>query len=278
MQALHDAPCRIDGRPARFGEARLALDDPTVEHGLGLFETLALRAEGPLDLDAHLARLEEGAGLLGLPWHGDDAWRVDALSVSDELASDSGWLKLLLSGHGTRFVYGGPFPADEIGRAASAVIVPWRLDRRGPLAGLKTTSYAGHALAARWAEARGCDEGIWLNDRGHLAEGCRSNLFVVVGGALRTAAIADGVLPGVVRQLALDVARERGMRVHEGVVRIERLARAGEAFLTSSVRGVRPLIEVDGTPIGDGRPGPITARLAEAIARRRQPARSARPT
>jgi 4-amino-4-deoxychorismate lyase len=132
---------------------------------------------------------------------------------------------------------------------------------------LKTLSYASNLRGLAWAEARGADEGLWLNDRGRLAEGCTSNIFVVHGGKLFTPGEGEGILPGTVRAVVLRASRGLGVPTHEGKLRLRRLERAGEAFLTSSVRGLRPLVRLDGRPIGAGAPGPIT-RLLQAEARR----------
>ena len=105
---------------------------------------------------------------------------------------------------------------------------------------------------------------------GHLAEGCASNLFIVRRRALYTASACEGILPGVVRDLVLAAARAAGLLVHEGRVRVVRLQRADEAFLTSSLRAVRPLVRYAGRPIGNGEPGPITAMLGRAVARSRR--------
>jgi branched-subunit amino acid aminotransferase/4-amino-4-deoxychorismate lyase len=149
------------------------------------------------------------------------------------------------------------------------VLLPWRRHRRDPLAGLKTLSYAANARGLEEARRRGADEGLWLNDRGHLVEGCASNLFVVRHARLYTPSPADGILAGVVREIVLDVARSVGLVVHEGRLRLRRLERADEAFLTSSVRGVRPLVALGGSPVGPGRPGPWTRRIREEVGRRR---------
>jgi branched-subunit amino acid aminotransferase/4-amino-4-deoxychorismate lyase len=153
----------------------------------------------------------------------------------------------------------------EEGRPSRAVILPWRRCLRDPLAGLKTLSYAANLVGLEEARRRNADEGLWLNTRGHLAEGCASNLFVIMGRALFTPGVGEGILAGIVRGVVLRAAGEIGLPVHEGRLRVRRLERAREAFLTSSLRGVRPLVAVDGRPVGSGRPGVVTRRLAERV-------------
>jgi branched-subunit amino acid aminotransferase/4-amino-4-deoxychorismate lyase len=180
-----------------------------------------------------------------------------------------GWLRIVLTGGGRFILLRDSMSPTEVGRPATAVILPWRRDASDPLVGVKTLSWAGNALGLDRARRAGADEGLWLNRRGHLAEGCTSNLFLVQGRRLLTPAVREGVRPGVVRELVLRAARQGRWTVHEGKVRPLRLQRASEAFLTSSLRGLRPLLAVDGLPIGSGSPGPATRALAVEVARLR---------
>ena len=155
---------------------------------------------------------------------------------------------------------------EEEGRPAAVVLLPWRKNPKEAIAGVKTLNYANQILGLEAARRHDADEGLWLNTRGHLAEGCTSNLFVIRHRRLYTPAANDGILPGIVRSLALRAASSLGMPAHEGKVRLGRLREADEAFLTSSLRGVRPIATFEGRPVGRGAvPGPITRKLAEAI-------------
>ncbi len=159
-------------------------------------------------------------------------------------------------------------PSEE-GRSVRAVLLPWRRCPSDVLSGLKSLSYASNVLGLEEAQRRGAEEGIWLNTRGHLAEGCSANLFVVKRRAVFTPGAREGILPGIVRGLAIEAARALGYLLHEGKVRLPRLLGADEAFLTSSTRGVRPVVEFEGRPVGRGRPGPVTAAIAAEVRRRR---------
>ena len=264
-----DDPAWVDGRRVRAAEATLALGDPAVQCGLGLFETLALRGPLVLDLDAHLERLLAGATRLGLSAPAPAELRRAVLSAAREEPLASGWLKLVLSGGGRLVVLRGALDPAEVGRPASAVILPWRRNPQDPLAGLKTLNYAANTLGLAHAASRGADEGLWLNTRGRLAEGSSSNVFVIRGRRVLTPAPREGILPGVVRAVAIDAARRLGYELTETRVRLPRLWAAGEAFLTSSLRGIRPLVRVDGRPVGDGSPGGSTRRIAQEVERLR---------
>jgi len=259
----------MDGRMVRAEEATVPIVDPSVQAGLGVFETVAVREGLPLDLSEHVARIRHGAERLGVPLPSDDTM-IDALrSIAAGVAGGYGWAKITAIRTGRCVVYGGRMDPEEEGRSISAVLLKWRQNTSDAITSLKTWNYASHILGLEEARRRGADEGIWLNSRGHLAEGCTSTLFVVHLGRLFTAAVADGILPGITRAVVLEAARSQGLIVHEGKIRLKRLETADEAFLTSSLRAVRPLVRFDGRPVGRGEPGPITLALGKKVARLR---------
>lgn len=262
----------VDGRRVTAGEVRLFIGDPACLAGLGLFETLAVRGGRPLDLEPHVDRLIAGCERLEIPPVDRDELHGEVRAAAENAPSPRAWLKLVLTAGGRRLLLTGQADAQDEGRSVSAVLLPWRRNAADPLSGLKTLSYAGNLLGLRHARARSADEGLWLNTSGHLTEGCTSNLFVVRGRRLFTAAASEGILPGIVRGIALRAARELGLVVHEGKLRLQRLERANEAFLTSSVTGVRPLVRFEGQPVGRGRPGRTTQDVARRVEELRDPA------
>ena len=261
----------IDGTSVSADQATVSIDDPGLQAGLGLFETLALRRGRVLDLLPHLERMQVGAVLLGI----ELPLRQRLLDTVEQAAAQLSetpfaWLKIMALRSGRWLVFTGRMSAGEEGREVSAIVLPWRRDPRDLLVAVKSTCYAGHQLGLELARRRGADEGLWLNSRGHLAEGCTSNLFVVRHRRLFTPSLHEGILPGVVRSLAIKVSRELGIPVHETRVRLKRLREADEAFLTSSLSAVRPLVSVDGRAVGRGVPGPVTRRIASRLQSMRQ--------
>jgi branched-chain amino acid aminotransferase len=134
-------------------------------------------------------------------------------------------------------------------------------NERSPLAGAKATSYGENVVAQRWGADRGCDEALFANTRGELCEGTGANVFLVVDGVLRTPSLDSGCLAGVTRALVCELAAGEPGGIDEGAVPIDDLARASEAFLTSSTRDIHPIAVLDGREIAA--PGPRTARLRE---------------
>jgi branched-subunit amino acid aminotransferase/4-amino-4-deoxychorismate lyase len=257
----------IDGRLVGGDEALVPLGTPGVQSGVGVFETIAVRAGRPVDLDEHLARFERSGSVVGVPLLRREEIAAAVGEIARGIGSGHGWLKVVALREGRTAVFGGESPREEEGRPARAVLLPWRRSHRDPLAGVKSTSYAANVLGLEWARARGADEGLWRNDRGRLTEGCASNVFAIRGRAVFTPAVTEGILEGVTRAKAILAAKSLGLAVHEGSVRVPRLATAREAFLSSSLKGIRPLLSLDGRKIGTGEPGPWTAAIAAATAR-----------
>ena len=145
-----------------------------------------------------------------------------------------------------------------------AVTVP---DRRWARVDIKTVSLLGNVLAQQAAVDAGVDDAILVRD-GVALEGAHSNLFAVFDGVLVTHPTSNVILPGVTRDVVLELAREAGIPVREEPVQVEDLRRADEAFFTGTTTEVKPCVEVDGRPVGSGRPGPVTRRLSEAFVAR----------
>jgi branched-chain amino acid aminotransferase len=119
--------------------------------------------------------------------------------------------------------------------------------------------------AQRTARSRGADDAILVGLGGELLEAPTATLWWRVGHTLHTPSLDLGILAGITRAVLLDLAPTLGLKVLEGVFTAEDLATADEAFLSSSTRELMPVIEVDGTPIADGHPGPTTGDLHSAL-------------
>ena len=243
----------------------LPWSDPAAQWGLGVFETVAVRDATLRHLGEHLRRLSTAAQRLGVPLPAVTELTRGARLVAEGAAGGRGWLKILVSRSGQWAVFAGPIDPTDEGRAVSAVVLPWRRHRLDPTAGVKSMAYAGSILGLEEARRRGADEGLWLNERGHVIEACTGNVFVVRGRAVVTPALRDGARDGVTRSRAIETLREFGLSVRQSKVRIATLRSADEVFLTSSLRGVRPVVRIDGRDVRGGDPGRISRRLAEQL-------------
>ena len=262
----------LNGELVAAERATLPALDRGLLYGCGLFETMRSYGGRVFRLAEHYRRLAAGAELLAIPvpltlpaLEG----AVDATLARNGLAD--AYLRLTLTaGPGGA---GGPsvvlfarevseYPPELRERGMAAVVSGVRRNETSPLARVKSLSYLDNLLAREEARRRGAGEALLLNTQGFVAEGAASNVFLVRNETLLTPSIEAGALPGITRQAVLELAATEGIGVEETNVTLPDLFGAGEAFLTSSVMEVMPLVSVDGMPLGPGRPGPQTERLA----------------
>jgi branched-chain amino acid aminotransferase len=124
---------------------------------------------------------------------------------------------------------------------------------------IKCQSRLHFDLALLQGKAAGVDVPLMLDLDGHLTEGPGVNVFVVKGGALFSP--PEGILMGVTRQTVFEIAAENGIPAREAHLTAYDLYAADEVFLTSTAGGIMPLVEIDGRPIGDGKPGPVSQKV-----------------
>jgi D-alanine transaminase len=147
-------------------------------------------------------------------------------------------------------------------RGVAAITHP---DLRWQRCDLKTVNLLPNVLANQQAVARGAYEAILV--RGDVVtEGTLSSCFAVVRGELRTHPHGPAILPGVTRDVVVELAREAGLPVREHAVTLAELGVADEIFLAGTTTDVMPVVQLDGRPVAGGAPGPLTRRLGELYA------------
>ncbi len=127
---------------------------------------------------------------------------------------------------------------------------------------IKATGLLSNIMALQQALDAGAQEALMVRD-GQLTEGSSSNLFVINDGLIQTPARSQFILGGTTRSLILELAREQGIPCLETTLAEQRLAQADEVWISSSTRGVVPVVRINGELLGDGRPGPLWRRMAE---------------
>ena len=130
----------------------------------------------------------------------------------------------------------------------------------------KTGNYLNSVMALAEARQAGAFEAVMLDHRGTVTEGASSNIFAVVGGVILTPPVDAGILLGITRTVVLEVARQAGMKVLELPLSEDVLLAADEAFITSSVREIVPVVRINENVLGDGKPGPVVRRVCELFA------------
>ena len=283
----------VDGEILGADGRHLSVFDRGFQLGDGIFETLRARGGIAAELGAHLARLHRSAAGLDIELPAD----IDAVlerGIADLLAADGldgpdadasiritisrgvyharGVLPPSEAATATVAIQAWPVvaaPADHLERGLHLVTSAVRRDPRNPLATLKTTSRAEYVYARLEARRAGADDALFMTIDDHLSEGTSANIFLVRRGSdgrleLATPSLECAILPGTTRSWLLDWGERVGLRRVEGLLRHADLAAADEAFLSSSVAGILPVTTFDGAPIGEGRPGPWSARARAA--------------
>lgn len=223
-----------------------------------------------LGLSSHLARIEETARLAGHPvqilWN---HYRSRIREVIDTFPTE-GELRLRLTLDlsvtvGDIYICVEPLhvPTEQDYREGVSVISK-RLHRENPKA--KLTRWIEISREVRESIPAGTHEAIMIGEDGELLEGLSSNFFAVRNGELWTS--EEGVLLGITRKLVLDEARKIGIRSHLQGVNVKDIGEISEAFITSTSRGVLPVVKMDDEIIGNGDPGAITQRLQMLYERR----------
>ncbi len=142
-----------------------------------------------------------------------------------------------------------------------AITVP---DRRWARADIKSIALLPNVLAQQAAVESDAKDALLVKD-GTAIEGSHNNVFFVFGGTAVTHPPSHQILGGITRDFVLELCRDRGIPVEERAVPIEEARRADEIFFTGTTTEVRPSVELDGEPVGDGTVGPVARRLYDAF-------------
>lgn len=137
-------------------------------------------------------------------------------------------------------------------------------DQRWARVDLKTVQLLPNVLAKQAAVDNGVDEIVYVRD-GIAIEGALNNFFTVFGETLVTHPTSNQILPGISRHVVLELAEKLGFEIQLKAVTVDEMFQADEAFLTGTLTEVKPLVEVDGRLIGDGKVGPLTRALFDAF-------------
>jgi branched-subunit amino acid aminotransferase/4-amino-4-deoxychorismate lyase len=258
------------------GAPVLAADDDGFTRGRAAFETVRVYGGRPFRLREHLDRLGRSAAAIGLP--PPDLPEVDRLARTVVAAAGVPDVVLRL------FWTPGPPGGEPLALALASEIPAWIEEARirgqrlvsllSPrrsvpwlLPGTKSTSYAVNMAAEAEAKRRGADDAVFVDPGGILLEGPVTNVWWGMGATLYTPSLELGILAGETRATVIELADELGYGVEQGVYGLDRLLEADEAFTSSSVREILPVVEVDGRPIARGPAAPALQaalrRLAE---------------
>jgi D-alanine transaminase len=270
----------LNGTFVPKAEATVSVDDRGFLLGDGLYEVTPFYEGVPFGLDRHLARLQKGLAWMRISYDVSSLEEMTrALVAANGLESAVRSLVYMQITRGvaprthyfpegdvtpTIYAYAKEWsrPIDDAwNRGFNAVTVP---DLRWSRVDVKTICLLPNAMAFQAARDVGADDAILVRD-GVAIEGAHQNFWGVFDGTAVTHPTNHRILPGITRAIVLEEAGSAGIPVEERPIRVEELTTADEIFFTGTTGEVRPVVEVDGRPVGDGRVGSVTRRLSDAF-------------
>jgi branched-chain amino acid aminotransferase len=278
----------VDGSLGSEKDALLSPLDQGFLFGASVYETVRTYGGRTFLLARHLTRLRESAEAIDIALDlSDEEIAARVRKTLEAAGNEESSIRIVVSGgvgaidyrvgsasKPTVVVIVRPlpeYPESLYREGARAVVVSLMRATRGGLdPRIKSSNLLTNVLALREAHRKGAYEAILLNAEGNVAEGSMSNLFRVSRGVVRTPPLSAGILQGITRELTIEAAREAGIAIEEKNFPPAELLAADEVFITASARQIVPIVRIDETVIGDGKPGPTTRALIDAYQRKVQ--------
>lgn len=276
MSAYVADPVFLDGAFVPLAEARISPLDRGFLYGDGVYEVVPVYSRRPFRLEAHLARLQQT--LDGIALRNPltvDAWKSAIFKLIETAPWEDQSIYLQVT-RGADDKRDHAFPPASVAptvlgfasplvtpdaatreRGVAAITVP---DQRWMRCDLKVISALPNVLARQAAIAQGCAEAILIRDR-LVKEGAASNIFAVRDGVLLAPPKTQFMLPGITYDVIIELAESHGQPLEIREIREAELRRADEVWMTSSTKEILAITTLDGAPVGDGRPGPLAARM-----------------
>jgi branched-chain amino acid aminotransferase len=246
-------------------------------YGDGLFEAIRIRGGKPFRWKQHFARLQSGADLLKfeIPFSSDELLRT-AHDLSAKNQMPEAILRLYVSrGIGERgyspkgaknpFLAMALYPVPQIDfnnpPRRKVVVAKITVPANHPLTAIKSTNKLTHVLARAEADAAGADEALLANTNGELAEGTSCNLFWINDNTICTPTIACGALPGITRNLVLELCSTLSLKTKEVAAAPKTLFSADAVFLSHTTMGIVEVEEVDGQKVSRS---PLVQKIQQA--------------
>ncbi|MGR9074367.1 MAG: D-amino acid aminotransferase [Gammaproteobacteria bacterium] len=263
----------LNGSYLPLSEAKVSVLDRGFLFGDGVYEVIPSYAGKLFRLEDHLARLDNSLNNIRLASpHSREEWRdIFARLLEDRL--DQYIYLQITRGVASKRDHAFPAGIKPTVFAMSAPIVKLEGretgvraitidDTRWELCHVKATTLLANILLRQQAVEKNCAEAVLIKD-GYVTEGAASNVFAVLNGVLTTPPKNNEILPGITRDVILELASSNRIPFEERTIKAAELSQADEIWLTSSTREILPVVEIDSRAVADGKPGPVWKRMNE---------------
>ena len=273
----------VNGRYLPQGEASVNVEDRGYQFADGVYEVLYVAGGRFLDEELHMARLERSLREISIaPPMGRAAMMHVLREVIRRNRVREGLVYMQVSRGVARRDHAfptrpvppalvvtcrrtPPYPKDVAKWAGSAITSP---DQRWARCDIKSVGLLPNVLAKQAARQAGAIEAILIDRDGIVTEGASTSVWVVdAAGTLRTRQLGNAILPGCTRAALIGQMAAEGIHAEERAVSEAELRQAREIFITSATSFVKPITALDGAPVSDGAPGPVTRRLFDIFTR-----------
>lgn len=274
----------LNGQYLPIEEAKISVLDRGFIFGDAVYEVWRLVKGKLFESDRHLNRLASGLRDVHITAPAETG-RARLHEISDRLVKENnltGEASLFLEisrGAAPRahqypkppvpptvFLMASPFsPPEELRAKGGGVILID--DVRWKRCNVKTTQLLPNVMAKQQAVESDCLDAIFVRD-GIVTETSHANVMAVSGGTIWTHPIDGSVLPGVTREVVIELAKKLGIPLREEGMTVDQFRKADEVFLVGTLSDVMPIVKVDGTQVGNGSPGPVSVKLAKAFRER----------
>ncbi len=267
----------INGKIVPAAQATISAADAGLLHGASVFTTMLAHKGVIFRFDAHLDRLLTAVAKVNMRITADaESLReaTYALLKANELAEARVRITLTPGvvsqpdAAPTVIVTADPlpeYPRQWYDEGLTVVVSDLKQSPEDITVGIKTGCYLPRIIARQAAAEKGADDALWYTTDNHLAEGCFSNVFLVLNGELFTPPEDTPILPGVVRAAVIELCEQLQIACHsDKSLTVHDMLAAEEIFLTSSCSAIRPVVRVERHAVGSEKPGEITKKLMAA--------------
>jgi D-alanine transaminase len=257
----------LNGEYLPLSEAKVSVLDRGFLFGDGVYEVIPVYAGRLFRLEDHVVRLNNSLAGIRLPLSYSVAdWQAIFQPMLDSSKDQYIYLQVT-RGYAAKRDHGFPEQIVPTVFAMCSEIKPFagRVngikavtldDTRWQMCNIKAITLLANLLLRQEALDKDCAEALLVKD-GYVTEGAASNLFAVIDGVLVTPAKNHEILPGITRDVILELAAANNVAYREDVITLEQLKAASEVWVTSSTREIVPVIELDGVAVGEAKPGPV---------------------
>lgn len=267
----------FNGRWTTTDQPVLGVEDRGLQFADSIYEVMRFSNRRPSFNLRHFRRMQRALAEMQIPapWRDDDTYARHIAELLERTTFDSGIIYIQVTrGESERnhvhpgdmkpntIMYSRRFVFPDQAKKERGAAVITQPDMRWGRCDLKTTNLLPAVLAKQAAQAKGAQEAILIRD-GRITEGAATSFFGVRDGKVLTHPLDEKILPGVVREVTLELARSAGIPVEERPVRSDELPSLEEAFLSSTTQGVLPITTIDGRWVAGGKKGAVTERLQQ---------------